>query len=268
MIEAIFNEAGRACGVIGTIDHHLGGHAWKTELTTPDPLAFQSRLREFVDLGASAVALEASSHALSQARVDEVQFDVAVFTNLSRDHLDYHKDMEDYFQAKNHLFESLLSRSQKPRKFAVVNGDDEFGRRIFAKPGLTLLRFGTKADCELRFEILSLGFEGSHFRLRTPTQTHEFQVLMPGKHNVENACAAIGVAFSAGIGADVCASALVKLKGVAGRLERVENKKGVHVFVDFAHTSAALEGVLANLNRLKNRSSNELTTDYRIWLRW
>ncbi|RYZ63223.1 MAG: UDP-N-acetylmuramoyl-L-alanyl-D-glutamate--2,6-diaminopimelate ligase, partial [Proteobacteria bacterium] len=114
MTEAIFAEAGKPAGVIGTINHHFQDHVWKTEMTTPDPVSFQERLKQFKDLGAKAVALEVSSHALDQARVDEVPFDVAVFTNLSRDHLDYHKDMNEYFKAKSKLFSDLLTRSTKP----------------------------------------------------------------------------------------------------------------------------------------------------------
>ncbi len=254
MIEAIFNEAGRLCGVIGTINHHLGHHVWETNLTTPDPIAFQCRLREFVDLGARSVALEVSSHALSQSRVDEVHFDVGIFTNLSRDHLDYHKDMEDYFQAKNRLFDSLMVRSQKSQRVAIVNAADEYGARILAAPGVTLWKFGeasvAKDDWQLQFEVLTTSLSGTRFRLKTPTLAHDFHILMPGRHNVENAVAAIGAALVSGIGPEICAQALEKLGGVPGRLERVENKKGVNVFVDFAHTSAALESVLKNLGRL------------------
>ncbi|MES2965950.1 MAG: Mur ligase family protein, partial [Bdellovibrionota bacterium] len=149
MIEAIFERGGIPAGVIGTINHHFKSHVWKTEMTTPDPLAFQERLSQFLSLGAKAVALEVTSHALRQARVDEVPFDVAVFTNLTRDHLDYHKDMEDYFDAKTKLFRDLLPRSKKPKPIAVVNGDDEYGKRLAADlRGVKIWKYGRSPECE------------------------------------------------------------------------------------------------------------------------
>lgn len=253
MVEAILNAFGRATGVIGTINHHLGTHVWETEMTTPDPLSFQARLSEFERLGARAVALEVSSHALRQSRVDEVAFDVAVFTNLSRDHLDYHTDMEDYFRAKRRLFADLLARSTKPARFAIINRDDEYGRRLEASAGVTLWTYG-EGDADIGFTIVEQDFGGTRLRLRTPRGSHEMHLPMPGVHNVSNACAAIAVGLAAGVPLETCCAALEGFKGVRGRLEAVPNKKGIHVFVDFAHTDAALEGVLANLNRVRSEA--------------
>ncbi|MCM2282589.1 MAG: UDP-N-acetylmuramoyl-L-alanyl-D-glutamate--2,6-diaminopimelate ligase [Bdellovibrionaceae bacterium] len=250
MIEEILTAFGWTTGVIGTINHHVRDHVWATEMTTPDPLSFQRRLQEFEAFDAKAVALEVSSHALRQSRVDEVPFDVAVFTNLSRDHLDYHPDMEDYFQAKVKLFHDLLARSHKPSRFAVVNRDDAYGRRITSSGGATLWTYGEK-DADLTFELLSQDFTGTRVRLRTPRGEGELSLPMPGVHNVYNAIAAIAVGLAAGASLSTCLDALARFKGVRGRLEAVPNKKGIHVFVDFAHTDAALEGVLANLNRVR-----------------
>lgn len=260
MIEAILTELGWPTGVIGTIDHHLGNQVWHTEMTTPDPLSFQKRLREFEDLGARAVTLEASSHALRQCRVDEVSFDVAVFTNLSRDHLDYHSDMEDYFQAKLKLFSKLLARSKKAHRRAVINRDDEYGRRIGVKDGALLWTYGASqanteagadTNADISFQILHRDFGGTTFDLQTPQGACRLRLPMAGLHNVYNACAAIGVGLAAGATLETCRMALEKFGGVRGRLEAVPNTKGIHVFVDFAHTDAALEGILANLNRVR-----------------
>jgi UDP-N-acetylmuramoyl-L-alanyl-D-glutamate--2,6-diaminopimelate ligase len=251
MIEAILNEYGSSTGVIGTIDHHLGKHIWKTELTTPDPLSFQKRLREFKDLGAKAVAIEVSSIGLRQSRVDEVPFDVAIFSNLSRDHLDYHNDMEDYFQAKKKLFAELLKRSSKPHPRAVINADDEYGKRLINECGSSVWSYGEDASAALRFEMLEQGFFGTRFRLRTPMGTQEFQIGMTGLHNVYNATSAIGAALSHGVSLATCAKALSELVGVKGRLESVPNSRGLYIFVDYAHTDGALETVLHYLNAIR-----------------
>lgn len=251
MIEAILNKAGKPTGVIGTIDHHLGTKVWPAELTTPDPLSFQKRLKEFVDLGAKAVALEVSSIGLRQARVDAVPFDVAVFTNLSRDHLDYHADMEDYFQAKRRLFVELLKTSSKSGKRAVVNIDDEAGRRLLNELGSEAWSYGAIDGATLRFEVIEQGFFGSRFRLHTPSGVGEFSIRMTGLHNVYNAAAAVGAALTAGVDLKTAAEALSGLNGVKGRLEAVPNAKGLHVFVDYAHTDGAIETVLKYLNGIR-----------------
>ncbi len=251
MIEAIMNKAGKPTGVIGTIDHHLGAKVWKTDLTTPDPLSFQKRLREFADLGAHAVALEVSSIGLRQARVDAVPFDVAIFTNLSRDHLDYHSDMEDYFQAKRRLFVELLKASGKSPKRAVINIDDEHGRRLANELGSEAWSFGTDPQATLRFEILEQGFFGTRFRLHTPVGGQEFSIRMTGLHNVYNAAGAVGAALIAGVDLQRAAEALNALSGVKGRLEAVPNSRGLYVFVDYAHTDGAIETVLKYLNGIR-----------------
>ncbi len=262
MAEAIFAEAGKPAGVVGTINHHFQDHIWKTEMTTPDPVSFQERLKQFKDLGAKTVALEVSSHALDQARVDEVPFDVAVFTNLSRDHLDYHKDMDEYFEAKNKLFRDLLSRSTKPQPTAVINDEDSYAKRIGTASRVRRWTYGPSAHCDLQYTILSQGFGGTKFLLKTPFGSAEFQLLMVGLHNVANACGAIGAALAADIPLATCVSALAKLRGVNGRLEAVPNPKGVHVFVDYAHTDDALHTVLHYLNDIRRQSgiSNKLIT--------
>ena len=261
MMEAIFNHAGRATGVIGTIDHHLltasGLKVWKTEMTTPDPVAFQKRLREFVDLQAKVVAMEVSSHALHQSRVDEVPFDVAAFTNLSRDHLDYHRDMDAYFDAKAKLFTELLSRSKKPKPTAVINADDDYGKKLIERTkanGVRVWSYGSQLNADLSFKTLEQNFGGTRFILKTPMGEAEFHVAMPGLHNVYNATAAIGTGLAGGVSLKDCVAALSLFSGVPGRLEPVPNKKGVHIFVDYAHTDGAIETVLHYLRGIRTSS--------------
>lgn len=258
IVEAIFNEAGLPAGVIGTIDHHLqtpsGHRTWKTELTTPGPLEFQSRLRDFADLGAKALAMEVSNVGLMQNRADDVAFDAAIFTNLTRDHLDIHPDMEDYFAAKRKLFTKLLQVSPKPSRTAIINGDDEYGRRLLHEArsgGVTVLSYGIGSQHDLRIQVKSQGFFGTRFTLETPKGSHDFEVLMPGLHNVYNAAGAIGSALAAGIDLATCARALSKLGGVKGRLEAVPNARGLYVFVDYAHTDDAIATVLHYLGRIR-----------------
>ena len=257
IVEAILNKNGWPTGVIGTNDHHLvvgdKTHLWKTEMTTPDPVSFQARLAEFVSLGAKALAMEVSSHALHQSRVDEVPFDVALFSHLTRDHLDYHHDMEDYFQAKRKLFVELLANSPKPEPTAIVNGDDEYGRRIAVdlrgKP-VRVWTFG-KPGADLAFRVLEQGFGGTRFEIKGPTGVHEFRVNMPGLHNVYNATSAIGAGLALGITPSVCAAALAEFNGVKGRLESVPNSRGLHVFIDYAHTDDAIRTVLSYLDGIR-----------------
>ena len=252
LIEQVLNHAAMPTGVIGTIDHHFGLKVWKSEMTTPDPVAFQSRLKEFVDLGARAVALEASSHALDQNRVDAVEFDVAVFSNLTRDHLDYHGTMENYFLSKSRLFTQLLRDSKKSRKTAILFADDAWSDRLEkALRGLSvdIVTFGETRG-QLRYQVASQTFAGSEVELSTG---EKFLVPMPGRHNVQNAIAALLVGRAAGVRLSLGAEAL---KGrVPGRLERVPNSKGLFVFVDYAHTDDALKSILASLDRVRSTMS-------------
>jgi UDP-N-acetylmuramoyl-L-alanyl-D-glutamate--2,6-diaminopimelate ligase len=261
MIEAILNEGQMPTGVIGTIDHHLkspreGQMTWSTDLTTPGPVEFQGRLRDFVNHGARALAMEVSSIGLEQSRCDEVDFDAAVFSNLSRDHMDLHGDMEKYFLAKLKLFNELLLNSKKTSKRAIVNLDDQYGQRIIKalrEAHVPVWTYGVQ-ESDLAIRIVAQGFFGTKFVLTSPFGEQEFSIQMPGLHNVLNAVAAIGAALHAGVSLSVCQKALANFNGVKGRLESVENKRGLHVFVDYAHTDDALATVLHYLGRIRSEA--------------
>lgn len=274
MLESILNHQGWPTGVIGTIDHHLGERVWKSSMTTPDPLTFQSRLRELLEAGAEAVALEVSSHALAQARVDGVDFDVAIFSNLTRDHLDYHQTMEQYFAAKARLFSELLPESRKANRAAVVHRDGAWGEKLVALLGtapVSVLTFGRRPGARFQYEILQHGFEGARFSIldtavSVPAETStvsaaegaaavEYSIQMPGLHNVQNAVSAILAARALGVADQVIREALASLKGVAGRLERVPNTRGLHVFVDYAHSDDALRSILRSLEAIRQESA-------------
>lgn len=259
MIEKIFNHAQRPTGVMGTIDHHLQDKRWPSALTTPDALTLQKRLREFVDLGASAAAFEVSSHALEQKRADGLPFAVGIFTNFTRDHLDYHHTMEAYFAAKEKLVNECLG-AHPTTAVAVLNGDDPAIRRVRVRQGVTRWWYGTSADANLRFELLSQDLNGSRFHLTTPRGDAHILLPSPGVHNVYNATAAIGAALAAGIDLDIAANALARFHGAPGRLEKVPNTRGLHIFVDYAHTDDAVATVLGAIRRVQGESSGRVIT--------
>jgi len=259
MIEKILNRFGMPTGVIGTIDHHLLDHKWGSQLTTPDPLTLHRRLREFVALGARAAAFEVSSHALDQARVESLPFAVGVFTNFTRDHLDYHQSMEKYFAAKERLFNELLGKS-KNGGFAVLNGDDPWIGKTRVRGGVTTWWYGQRAPVDFSFRILKQNLEGSLFHLGTPRGTAEIQLPCTGEHNIYNAVAAIAASMAAGCSLDTAAQALSTFYGAPGRLEKVANERGVHIFVDYAHTDDAVRTVLRALAQLKGSSAAKIIT--------
>lgn len=254
MIEHILQKYGWNVGVLGTIDHHLGSHQWKSQLTTPDAIDLQKRLKEFQVLNAHAAAFEVSSHALSQFRVDGLAFDVAVFTNLSRDHLDFHMNMKNYFESKQRLFSSVLADSKKVEKFAVINTDDKYGRQIRVADGIKVFSYGAdKAD--ITYNLVSCDFAGSVFQIKTPRGEAQVHLKLLGTFNILNALAATGVGLAAGASVKTIGEALSGFSGVPGRLELVQLPKGnPAVFVDYAHTPDALENVLKEINGVKNQS--------------
>src|SRR5690606_20485605 len=234
LVEQLLTHFSWPTGVMGTINHHLGKEVWPTSLTTPDTADLFSRLGGFRDRGARAVAFEISSHSLHQRRVDLLDIDVAIFTNLSRDHLDYHGTMEEYLTAKSRLFSEILKHSQKPLKLALVNGDDPYASQILQSVGggAQVWRYGKSTECELRYEILELTLSGARFHLTTPQGSSEFFVPLIGEHNVSNSTAALGVGLFAGASLSGLYEALSTFPGVPGRLQRVESASTKAVFVD------------------------------------
>jgi UDP-N-acetylmuramoyl-L-alanyl-D-glutamate--2,6-diaminopimelate ligase len=256
MLEAVLTKLRFPCGVLGTINHHLGDQVWPTEMTTPDPISLQKRLREMKDAGAKAVAMEVSSHALAQHRADGVQFNTAIFTNLTRDHLDYHKSMNDYFLAKQKLFTDLMWKSQKNPHFAVVNIDDDWGAKMRVASSASLWSYGQRKNADFRYEITKVDFSRTDFELKTPVGEYKAHIPMCGAHNVANAVAVIAAAATAGIPPKASIDALARFEGVPGRLQFVPNSKSLNVFVDYAHTPDAVESVLQALNQVRQQTNS------------
>jgi UDP-N-acetylmuramoyl-L-alanyl-D-glutamate--2,6-diaminopimelate ligase len=258
MVESIFSKFGWPTGVMGTIDHHLKEKKWPSALTTPDSLTLHRRLKEFVSLGAQAAAFEVSSHALTQHRTDSLPFAVGIFTNFTRDHLDYHKTMEEYFAAKERLFGELLGRHPSVN-VAVLNADDSSVRNTRVREGVTTWWYGRGEDhpADFSFRPLKENLEGTLFHLSTPRGNAEFHLPCTGLHNVYNAVAATAAALAAGVSLTTAQEALAQFRGAPGRLERVRNKRGLNIFIDYAHTDDALATVLKALSDVRARSGGK-----------
>lgn len=250
MVECILDYARMPVGVIGTVNHRMGSKVWPSEMTTPDPVNLQKRLNEFRQEGASVVVMEISSHALEQKRVDSVPFNSVVFTNLTRDHLDYHGTMEEYFKAKQRLFTDLLWKTSKSPCFAIINTDDKWGRQLRVADPAILWTYGHR-EGDFRYQILKMDFTSTHFKVQTPAGEADVILPMSGAHNVMNAVAAIAVGISAGVSLSTCVKALEVFSGVPGRLQSVPNDKNISVFVDYAHSPDALENVLSAIIKVR-----------------
>jgi UDP-N-acetylmuramoyl-L-alanyl-D-glutamate--2,6-diaminopimelate ligase len=250
LVEACARAAGRATGVIGTITHRFPGVERAAAHTTPESTALQALLGEMRDAGTTLVVMEVSSHALAQERVAGLRFTAAAFTNLTRDHLDYHHDMEDYFAAKRRLFVEHLA----PDGIAVVNARDPWGARLADQlgPGRTAWRYGTRAEDQLRAESPRLSIGGIEATVQTPRGPFKLRSPLVGAHNLENLLCAAGLALAAGLPVAAVEAGLSESRGAPGRLERIDGR-GLSVFVDYAHSDDALARAIEALRSLGPR---------------
>jgi UDP-N-acetylmuramoyl-L-alanyl-D-glutamate--2,6-diaminopimelate ligase len=250
LVEACAQAAGVPIGVMGTVTHRFPGVVRTAAHTTPESTTIQSLLGEMRDAGAKLAVMEVSSHALAQDRVCGLHFSVAGFTNLTRDHLDYHGDMEGYFAAKRRLFHEHLV----PGGTAVVNAHDPWGTRLADQlgPGRRIWRYGTRTDDALRPLELKSGLHGIAARVATPAGELEIGSPLVGAHNVENLLCAAGMALALGLPLEAVGRGLSASPGAPGRLERIA-ARGINVFVDYAHTDDALSRALAALRALAPR---------------
>jgi UDP-N-acetylmuramoyl-L-alanyl-D-glutamate--2,6-diaminopimelate ligase len=238
IVESILQAAGRAVGVIGTVDYRFGTQQIGALQTTPDALLLQHLLRQMVEAHVEYAVMEVSSHALVQERVTECRFAVCVFTNLSRDHYDYHGTEAAYFAAKARLFREL------PAQWHVLNLDDPYGQELVRTARARLLTYGLTNEATLKPLVVQHDIDGIRFTL--PTTKGHLSIRSPliGRHNVYNLLAGIGVAIALDIDAEAITQGIAQLRHVPGRLERIETGQDFYVFVDYAHTPAALEQVL------------------------
>ncbi len=254
LVELMLNAQNIPTAVMGTIDHHLGSKTFPTDLTTANPELLQKRIVEFKEEGAKALAMEVSSHALDQKRADSIKFNIAVFTNLTRDHLDYHASMQDYFNSKERLFNELLWKSSKFDRFSIINGDDPYGRWIKSDPQAHVFYYGLH-DADFIIRPHSYSFEGTEFSIEFGERNFTIRSKMIGLHNAYNLTAAFAVGAALKLDLDQSVRALESYEGVKGRLERVANSRGLYVFVDYAHTDDALKNVLISLRDIRDQGA-------------
>src|SRR4051794_1142662 len=238
LVREILQAADFRCGLLGTVKQVVGGVEKEVVRTTPEAIQLQRTFRQMLEGGDEACAMEVSSHALSLHRTDAIEFEVALFTNLTQDHLDFHTDMEDYFRAKRKLFEM-------GPKVKIVNVDDSYGRRLAEEfECVTFSAEGAEADYsarEVEFDALGATFSLGKMRLRTG---------LPGHFNVANALGAFAVAEAMGVGGDIAAAGLARAARVPGRFEPVDEGQEFGVLVDYAHTPDSLENVLRAARRI------------------
>ncbi len=244
LLKSILAAAGRKSALIGTIEYHVAGNILPAPHTTPESLELNRILGEALGQGATEAVMEVSSHALEQQRVYGIPFDVAVFSNLTRDHLDYHRTMEEYFASKAVLFEGC--GTEAPR-VAVLNTDDEYGQdlvKISKKRSSEVFTYGL-AKGDFHAEKIEITPRGTRFDLLTPKETIPLFSPLIGKVNVYNALAAVGAAYARNCTAEAVARGVASLARVPGRFERVDCQQQFTVVVDYAHTDDALRNLTA-----------------------
>jgi UDP-N-acetylmuramoyl-L-alanyl-D-glutamate--2,6-diaminopimelate ligase len=250
LVDSALRAAGETVGLLGTVEYRVGDRVAEAVRTTPESSDLQALLREMVDAGCRRAVLEVSSHSLALKRVHGLEFRVAVFTNLTRDHLDFHGDMDAYFVAKRLLFERHL----RPDGFAIVNLDDDRAADVAAASRARVWTYSLESPkADLLAEDVRLSLDHTRFRARTPKGVLEVETSLLGAFNVQNALAAVGAGLALGLPEDAMQRGIAALKGVPGRMERVVAGQDFTVLVDYAHTDDALRNLLETVRGLRPR---------------
>ncbi len=241
ILRGLLEAVGRRTALLGTVKAVIGGHERPTQRTTPEAIDLQGDFATMLDAGDHGCVMEVSSHALALGRADGVHFAVAVFTNLTQDHLDFHPTMEDYYQAKRRLF---APRAAHGPGAAVINVDDPYGRRLAAELPAALT-FALEHEADFRARDVSMGLDGARFTLDTPEGgALAVSLSVPGRFNVSNALAALAAAHALGVALEEAVEALATRVSVPGRFEPVDEGQDFAVLVDYAHTPDGLDNVL------------------------
>jgi len=253
LIKHICEKAGLRCGLIGTVRYEIGERVLPAARTTPESLDLQELLAQIANAGCRAAAMEVSSHALAQERIRGLEWEVAVFTNLTQDHLDYHGTMENYFESKAKLFTQLTQQQKKRKPVAVVNMDDRYGEQLLDKidTKISVVTFGMGVRADFRASNYRMEFGGTSYQLDARGKSYLVRLPLIGRFNVANSMAALAAANALGLNLREAVLSLGKSPQVPGRLEMVPAKRKFQVFVDYAHTPDALLNVLKTLRQLE-----------------
>jgi UDP-N-acetylmuramoyl-L-alanyl-D-glutamate--2,6-diaminopimelate ligase len=249
LLDSIFGHLAPPSAMMGTVIHRIGEESSPARFTTPEAPEVQSFLARAVEAQCRYGVLEVSSHGLAMGRIAGTEFACAVFTNLSRDHLDFHSDMESYFAAKRALFEQYL----RPGATAVVCVDDTYGIRLAETLSSPVCTFGFSTDADIRCEEMEASFEGLDLRIRERGGVRRIKSPLIGRHNALNILAAFGAGLCLNFRAEELVRAIERVDGVPGRYEKVEAGQRFHVIVDYAHTDDALRNLLETTRKLPHR---------------
>ncbi|MGN1318736.1 MAG: UDP-N-acetylmuramoyl-L-alanyl-D-glutamate--2,6-diaminopimelate ligase [Lachnospirales bacterium] len=248
-MESVLNYVKRKTAVIGTVEIRIDGKKRDIDFvtsTTPDTLELNQMLRIMADEKVNDVVMEVSSHGLELQKVDGIEFEVGIFTNLTQDHLDFHKTMENYCKAKAKLF--------KMCKYGVINADDKWADKIISEAECDIITYGIDSDCDLKAKNIDYKMDRVHFTVNIGGKDVDFELKVPGRFSVYNALGVIGAALKMGILVEDIKEGIKNIKGVPGRIQNIPNNKGFNVIVDYAHTPDGLENILNSVREFtKNR---------------
>ncbi len=254
IMESILTAAGKKTGVIGTVNNRFSDKIKSSSVTTPESLDLMCIAREMADEGVTNLIMEVSSHAIHQKRTIDLPFRIAIFTNLSRDHLDYHQTMDSYFEAKSELFRNLPMIVHGEKSFAVINMDDPRGEALCEMISANVMTYGLKGNRDITASNIKADMEGLSAVIHTPEGSIKIKSPLIGEVNIYNILASAGASLASGIALDKIAEGIANLKNVPGRLELVPNKAGLSIIVDYSHTPDALLKAHINLRPfVKNR---------------
>lgn len=249
MIRDLLRAGGFAPGLLGTVAYEMGDHAIPASRTTPEAPDLHALFRKMREAGCDSAVMEVSSHAIALQRTYGIDYAIRVFTNLTQDHLDYHQNMDSYFEVKSRFFQG---GEKGDGHSAVINLDDPWGRRLVGDDqiGAEILTYGFDEKAMVRATHAKIRLNGTRFRVDTPWGAARIHLQLLGRFNIHNALAALAVGGLSGIAPRTMARALSKLASVPGRLERIQNRRRKKVFVDYAHTDDALRNVLETLREI------------------
>lgn len=245
LMDSILTTAGHRVGIVGTINYRVGKRIIPATNTTPGPIELHNFMNEMVRNSIDFVVMEVSSHSLDQRRVEGIKYAVGIFTNLTGDHLDYHRTFDEYFDAKAKLFEGLDDGS-----YAVINVDDEWGRKLLKRSKGKITTYGIKSDAEFLATCVDLSLGGTKFVVEAPNRKMDISTKLIGLHNIYNIAASIAAGVRLGLPLDLIKVGVENIVSVPGRLEAIDCGQPFKVFVDYAHTDDALYNVLFTLKPL------------------